>query len=317
MLPFESLWRLDPARPLTEAAPSQTPRLILSFDVEEHDRIEAAVGMSIPASLKAHYRERLDQSTRWLLDELAAAGACATFFIVGQIAEHNPDLIRDIARAGHEVASHGWDHRSVLRQTPESFRIDVRRSVDALEQITGTPVRGYRAPTFSVVERTGWALDVLAEAGLRYDSSIYPVHHDRYGVPTAPRTPFRARGNRHDLVELPPATLRLFGVNVPMGGGGHFRLWPLRFTEWAIRQSWCLCEPAVAMLYFHPWEFDPDQQQLTLGRVSRFRTYLGIGRTRARLRAILKKYRFARAWDVVRQLNGSDQDLASFALAPA
>jgi polysaccharide deacetylase family protein (PEP-CTERM system associated) len=237
--------------------------------------------------------------------------------VVGQVAEHNPDLVRDIHRAGHEVASHGWDHNSVLRQSPQEFREDVRRSVDALQQVTGESVRGYRAPTFSVVDRTRWALDILAEAGLWYDSSVYPVHHDRYGVPAAPRAPFLARGDRHEILELPPATLQVLGVKVPMGGGGHFRLWPVRFTEWAVRQSWRHCQPAVAMLYFHPWEFDPDQQRLALRLWSRFRTYVGIARTRARLQGLLKKYRFSRAMDVARQLLGPRDSLVRYALAEA
>src|SRR5262245_39111127 len=137
--------------------------LVLSFDVEEHDRIEAATGLAVAPELKAHYRERLDVSTRWLLDVLAEAGQQATFFLVGEIARHNPGLIRDVHRAGHEVASHGWDHRRVHHFTPASFREDVRKSREALEDVTGEGVVGYRAPTFSVMRETAWALDVLAE----------------------------------------------------------------------------------------------------------------------------------------------------------
>src|SRR5213078_4593766 len=144
-----------------------------------------AAGLAVTPSLEAHCCERLDVSTRWLLDLLGEAGVQATFFIVGKIAQKNPDLVRRIARAGHEVASHSWDHRRVHHFTPEQFREDVRLSKDALEQITGEAVAGYRAPTFSIVRQTGWALDVLAEMGLRYDSSVYPVRHDRYGVPDA------------------------------------------------------------------------------------------------------------------------------------
>src|SRR5262249_41813180 len=160
-----------------------------SFDVEEHYRIEAAYGLTVGPEMQAHCRDRLDVSTRWLLERLDRHGARATFFIVGQIAEHNPGLIRDIHRAGHEVGSHRSHHRRGPRFTPEPFRQDVRRSKDALEQLTGEAVLGYRAPTFSIVRETAWALDVLAEEGFRYDSSIYPVRHDRYGVPKAPRTP--------------------------------------------------------------------------------------------------------------------------------
>src|SRR5262249_18456479 len=152
-------------------------------------------------------------------------------------------LVRAIQQAGHEIASHGWDHRRVLAMTPAAFRQDVRQSKDALEQITGEAVLGYRAPTFSIMRATAWALDGLAELGFESDSSIYPVRHDRYGLPTAPRQPFLAHGERHSILELPPATLRFLGINAPMGGGGYFRLFPLLFTRWAIRQMQSHCNP--------------------------------------------------------------------------
>ncbi len=289
-------------------------KIILSFDIEEHFRIEAASGLTVDSGLKAHYCERLDYSTSWLLDVLAAAGANATFFVVGEIANSNSQLIRRIAQAGHEVASHSWDHRRVHRFTPESFREDVQQSKHVLEDITGQPVVGYRAPTFSITRETAWAIDVLAELEMLYDSSIYPVRHDRYGVPAAPRSPFLARGGRHTLLELPPATLRLLNMNLPMGGGGYFRLFPLVFTEWALQQTRRSCSPAVANLYFHPWEFDPAQKRLPLGRFSRFRTYVGINRSASRLTALLEKHTFMRAADVARELQPSINALPCFAL---
>ena len=290
-------------------------RVVLSFDIEEHDRIEAAAGLVVGPALKAHYRERMGESTRWLLDALARAEAPATFFVVGQIAHHDPGLVRAIRAAGHEVASHGWDHRRVLAMSPAEFREDVLRSKDALEQASGAAVVGYRAPTFSIVPRTAWALDVLAESGMRYDSSIYPVRHDRYGVPAAPRGPFRARGRGRELLELPPATLRLCATNVPMGGGGYFRLFPLFLTRWALRQTARACSPAVANLYFHPWEFDPDQERLPLGRLARFRTYVGIRHSRNRLAALLAGYDFSRAADVARELNARLAALRTFVVS--
>jgi polysaccharide deacetylase family protein (PEP-CTERM system associated) len=280
--------------------PAQT---ILSFDVEEHYRIEAAARLRLHPEQRTHYDARVEPATYWILEQLAAADVLATFFIVGQIAETHPALVRAIHEAGHEVASHGWDHRRVLTMTPATFREDIRRSVDALAQVTGHAVLGYRAPTFSILPQTRWALDVLAEEGMAYDSSIYPVRHDRYGVPQAPRFPFLARGAQHTILELPPATLRLLSLQLAMGGGGHFRLWPLCFTEWAMRQSHQQFRPPVAMLYFHPWEFDPEQERLPLGRLSRFRTYVGIRRTRGRLQALLQKYSFARAIDVAERLD--------------
>jgi polysaccharide deacetylase family protein (PEP-CTERM system associated) len=289
-------------------------QVILSFDVEEHHRIEAASHLTIDSALKARYGERLDASTNWLLDALEQAGVQATFFVVGQIARLNPALIRRMARGGHEVASHGWDHRRVHHFTPATFRADVLRSKHALEDVSGQAVQGYRAPTFSVTKDTAWAIDVMAELEMAYDSSIYPVRHDRYGVPSAPRSPFLARGRRRSILELPPATLRLFGMNLPMGGGGYFRLFPLFLTKWAVRQTQRHCSPAVAMLYFHPWEFDPDQPRLPLRYLSRFRTYVGIGRSRGRLASLLARYRFCRAVDVAKQMDSSLRSLPAFAV---
>jgi polysaccharide deacetylase family protein (PEP-CTERM system associated) len=290
--------------------------IVLSFDVEEHYRIEAAAGISIDPGLKTHYRDRLDYSTRWLLERLAQANVSATFFFVGEIARHNPSLVRAVAVAGHEVASHGWDHRRVHHFNAETFQLDVRRSQETLEDVAGKPVMGYRAPTFSIGSQTAWALDVLAELGMAYDSSIYSVRHDRYGVPGAPRSPFLARGERHAILELPPATLRLFGMNFPMGGGGYFRLFPLFMTRWAIRQTARDCSPSVVTLYFHPWEFDRDQKRLPLGLLNRFRTYVGLHRTCGRLDDLLERFRFVRAVDLAKRLEQRRHALASFNVAP-
>src|SRR5262245_49025147 len=168
------------------------PAVVMSFDVEEHDRLEAAAGLEVPIEVKQEYARRMEDRTRVLLERLVLKGVTATFFVVGEIARTHPKLVRDIAAAGHEVGSHSWNHRTVFRFDPQSFRDDLKSSKDALEQAAGVPVVGFRAPTFSVVRATGWAIDVLAECGFTYDSSVFPVRHDRYGVPAAPRSPFRA-----------------------------------------------------------------------------------------------------------------------------
>jgi polysaccharide deacetylase family protein (PEP-CTERM system associated) len=279
--------------------------IVLSFDVEEHHRIEAAAMLRIQPALKEIYDGRLEPTTRLLLDQLAEDGVKATFFVVGQIAVSHPHLVRDIHRSGHEVASHGWDHRRVHRFDPHSFLIDLRRSKDALQQVIGAAVVGYRAPTFSIVRQTSWAIDVLAEAGLLYDSSIYPVRHDRYGIHQAPRAPFLALGRTNSILEFPPATLRMLGVNVPVGGGGYFRLLPLWVMEQALRQSLRDCRPRVGMIYFHPWEFDPDQPRLPLRPLNRFRTYVGLTKTRNRLARLLHRHKFSRAMDLVPKLMAS------------
>ena len=292
-----------------------SPRAVLSFDVEEHWRIEAACGLSFDEASKSYYAGRVAPSTHWILDELERHGQRATFFLVAQLARQQPDLVRAIHRGGHEVASHGWDHQRVHNFTPAQFQDDVRRSKDALEQIIGEEVVGYRAPTFSIVRQTAWALDLLAEHGLRYDSSIYPVRHDRYGVSDAPRGPFRAVGFRHEILELPPVRLDLLGLKLPVGGGGYFRLFPLFLMEQALDQVRRQGEPPVAMLYFHPWEFDPAQARLPLKRLSRFRTYVGMARSRPRLSMLLQRHRFVRAVDVVDQLAPHADRLPRFVVA--
>jgi polysaccharide deacetylase family protein (PEP-CTERM system associated) len=279
------------------------PAIVLSFDVEEHHRIEVAAKLRLDPALKEVYDARLEPSTRHLLDQLAEHRIKATFFVVGEIAISHPGLVRDIHRSGHEVASHGWDHQRVHRFTPQSFLMDLRRSKDALEQVIGAAVVGYRAPTFSIVRQTSWAIDVLGEAGLLYDSSIYPVRHDRYGIHQAPRAPFLAQGKTNSILEIPPATLRMLGLNVPVGGGGYFRLLPLWVMEQALRQSLRDCRPRVAMIYFHPWEFDPDQPRLPLRPLNRFRTYVGLKKTRNRLARLLCRHTFSRAMDLVPKLN--------------
>ena len=293
------------------------PQAVLTFDVEEHWRIEAASGLSIPQDVRAYYEGRVAPPTYWLLDELAHCNQKATFFVVGELARRQPDLVRAIHQGGHEVASHGWDHRRVHNLTPAQFQDDIRQSKDTLEQITGAAVLGYRAPTFSVVRQTAWALDILAEQGLAYDSSIYPVRHDRYGVPEAPRGPFLAHGSSHEILELPPARLDLLGLRLPMGGGGYFRLFPLFLLRRALRQSLCKVRPPVAVFYFHPWEFDPEQNRLPLRPLSRFRTYVGLRRSRPRLGALLRGQRFVRAADVLLLLQNHLSQLPRFSVVRA
>ncbi len=285
---------------------------VLSFDVEEHHRIEAAAGLAVSRERKFEYLERMETTTRRLLDLLARAEVRATFFVVGEIARTAPALVRSIHAAGHEVGSHGWKHTRVDRFNPATFREDARASKDALEQVTGAPVRGFRAPTFSITRRTPWAIDALAECGYEYDSSIFPVHHDRYGVPDAPRGPFYVAGREHELLELPPLTYRLAGFNWPVAGGGYFRLFPLGIMRAGIRQAGREEGPSVAMLYFHPWEFDEGQPRLPLRRLARWRTYVGIGRTEARLQSLLREEPFSRAIDAARALGSVE--LPRFAL---
>jgi polysaccharide deacetylase family protein (PEP-CTERM system associated) len=288
------------------------PYHIAGFDIEEHYRIEAAAGLTCPPATQAEYARRMEYCTRHLLDLLAAARAPASFYVVGEIARTHPALVRDIHSAGHEIGSHSWDHRRVHHFTPETFREDLLRSKEALEDVTGTPVLGFRAPTFSVVRQTAWAIDVLAECGFEYDSSIFPVRHDRYGIPDAPRGPFWAVGGSREILELPPLTLRVAGLNLPVAGGGYFRLFPPAMMRAGIRQAARLLAPSVAMLYFHPWEFDPTQPQLPMSWLARRRTYIGTHKTTSRLKSLLKRYAFSRAIDAVRAIKASGAELQRF-----
>jgi polysaccharide deacetylase family protein (PEP-CTERM system associated) len=293
-----------------------TDATIASFDVEVHDRIEAAVGLSVSAELRAEYDARMESATRRLLGQLAAANVLATFFVVGEIAQSHPRLIRDMHAAGHEVGSHSWDHRRVQRFTPDGFREDLRTSKDALEQVTGDAVLGFRAPTFSVTRETAWAIDALAECGFEYDSSIFPVRHDRYGIPDAPRGPFLALGQDREILEIPPLTYRVAGLNLPVAGGGYFRLFPLFMMKAGLRQAARGQAPRAGMLYFHPWEFDPDQPRLPLSGLAKWRTYVGIRRTTKRLASLLAEFAFRRAVDVARDIRAAGVELPRFQVAP-
>ena len=288
--------------------------VILSFDIEEHHRIEAAAHLTVSNELQATYAQRMEATTRRLLDQLASHRVLATFYIVGEIARSYPKLVQDIAAAGHEIGTHSHRHLRIHRMTPESFAEDLRQSIDALSQCAGVPVAGFRAPTFSVTRLTAWAVDVLIESGLKYDSSIFPVRHDRYGVPDAPRFPYWLQGTTGRILELPPLTYRGLARNWPVAGGGYFRLFPLACLKAGVAQMQRAKQPS--MLYIHPWECDPGQPELPLKAISKFRTYHGIANTTKRLEKVLKTYKnsFRRAMDVVGLLEQSNEAIESFSL---
>ena len=222
-----------------------------------------------------------------------------TFFVLTWNAERHPDIVRRIVAAGHEIASHGYAHRLIYEQTPETFRDDITRAKATLEDITGTAVLGYRAPSASVTPRSLWALDVLLDVGLRYDSSIFPIRDTLYGLPDADRFPhvIRRRDGR-ELLEFPLATTRLFGRNVPLAGGGWLRVFPYRYTRWAMRRVNREGHPAVA--FVHPWELDPEQPRMrTAGRRGFSTHYVGLRGTYGKLRRLFRDFRFAPLRDVL------------------
>lgn len=238
---------------------------------------------------------RVDYTTRRLLSLLQEHGVSATFFVLGWVAERHPELVRAIAAGGHEIASHGFGHELVYEMTVTRFREDVRRTRGVLEQIAGAPVVGYRAPSFSITPRSRWAIDVLIEEGYRYDSSVFPIRRSRYGDPASPRGIHWLRppqGGDPGLLEVPPSTVSLLGQNLPVAGGGFFRLWPLAMTRWAIRRL-NERESMPAVIYLHPWEIDPDQPRLPATTGNGFRHYLNLDRTEPRLASLMEEFRFA------------------------
>jgi polysaccharide deacetylase family protein (PEP-CTERM system associated) len=270
---------------------AQTPPVnILTVDVEDYFQVSAFERI-VSRAHWASWPSRVTANTERVLALFDEAGVRGTFFVLGWVAEKFPGLVRRIADCGHEVASHGYAHRLVYEQTPREFRDDLRRARFAIESVTNQPVFGYRAPSFSITRQSWWAFDVLIEEGYIYDASVYPVHHDRYGVPDAPRHPHWIERPLGRLREIPGSTVRLGRMNVPFGGGGYFRLAPYAVTEWAMRRVNTV-EQQSAVFYIHPWEFDPDQPRLPAPAVSRFRHYHNLKTTEDRLRRLLAAFRF-------------------------
>ncbi|HET7205194.1 MAG TPA: XrtA system polysaccharide deacetylase [Terriglobales bacterium] len=263
----------------------------LSVDVEDYFQVEA-FAHRVPRSQWQAFPSRVRQNTERVLRLLERSRCRATFFILGWVAEREPALVREVARAGHEVACHSHLHRRVHSLTPAEFRDDVKRARDVIEDAAGVAVVGFRAPTFSITRKSLWALEILAELGFTYDSSIFPVRHDLYGIPDAPRGIHqRQLPSGNSIWEFPPSTVRLAGQNLPMAGGGYLRVLPMSFTRWAIRRIHRRDRQPV-MVYFHPWELDPGQPRLQAGWRSRFRHYTGLRAMESRLEELLGNGRF-------------------------
>jgi len=270
-------------------------RNALTVDVEEYFQV-AAFERTIIRDSWDTVESRVEFSCGRVLDLFDAQGVRGTFFVLGWIAERHPGLVRRIVKDGHELASHGYDHTRVHNFTPEQFRADVVRTKAVLEDIGGVQVRGYRAPSYSINAKNLWALDVLQETGHAYSSSIYPIRHDLYGMPDAPRFPFRFRPD--GILEIPVTTVRMGGRNYPCGGGGYFRLLPYGAFRWMLarvneqdRQS--------GLFYFHPWEVDPGQPRVKGAPLkSRFRHYLNLESMATRLERLLGDFSWGRMDDV-------------------
>lgn len=293
----------------------------LTIDVEDFFHVSAFEDCISPAEWDDCPLRVADNTLR-ILDLLDEFDVKATFFVLGWVAERKPGLVREIASRGHEVASHGYGHRRLCNQTQSEFRDDIRRSKGILEELTGGEIQGYRAPSYSISRKCLWAYDELIEAGYRYDSSVFPISHDLYGIPDWPRHPFIvAKGrdgdwaplapdicpapdrDRHDhMAEIPITTLYVAGKNIPIAGGGYFRLFPYAFTRWGLKRINSE-EGRPFVFYLHPWEIDPGQPRMKgAGLKSRIRHYLNLHRTEKRFRRMLADFRFA----TIREVTGME-----------
>lgn len=264
-------------------------RNALTVDVEDYFHASAFRATAPPEDW-ARLPSRVERNTRKVLELLADSNTRATFFILGWVAERYPSLVREIQSAGHELGCHSYAHPLLYKMTPAQFRDDTSHALAAIEQASGVPVRAYRAPSFSVTEHSLWALEILLELGFTVDSSIFPIRNYLYGIPTAPRQPFRIRFKGGELLEYPLPTLKFGGWAVPLTGGAYLRLMPWRVQIRGLRGMANRAAPVV--LYFHPWELDPDQPRLAGAFGSRLYHYAGLARAEDRLRSILRSFPF-------------------------
>jgi polysaccharide deacetylase family protein (PEP-CTERM system associated) len=288
------------------------PRIVnaMSVDVEDYFQV-SAFEANVRRDAWDGFESRVCRNTERILELFDRRGVRATFFILGWVAERFPGLVQQIVNSGHEAACHGHEHRLVYAQSPEEFRQDIRRAKKTIEDAGASEVSGYRAPSYSITRRSLWAIDVLIEEGFRYDSSIYPIHHDRYGIPGAPRHPYLIRRATGSLWEVPGSTVRMGGMNFPVGGGGYFRILPYAWTRWGFSRL-NQVEERPGVFYLHPWEIDPDQPRVEATAVARFRHYRNLSRTETRLMRLLDDFRF----DTVKSIVASEEASAKVSSVP-
>ena len=291
----------DKTRPSTHIVHAMT------IDVEDYFHVAAFDKVVAPESWHT-FPSRVEHNTYQLLDLFADRGVNATFFVLGWVAEKFPNIVREIASRGHEIASHGWSHQLVFQQTPEVFRQETHRSKSLIEDQAQKPVTGYRAASYSITHQSLWALETLAELGFTWDSSIFPIHHDRYGIPGSPEHPYRIQlANGAILDELPLTTAKVFGYPIPAAGGGYFRQFPYPLFRWLFdRASQNQSRPVI--FYLHPWEIDPDQPRIPgAGFKSNFRHYTNLHRCWQRLEKLLDDFTFGTITDSLSSFDINDQ----------
>ena len=275
--------------PNGDAARQLAPLNALTIDVEDYYHVSGFEHIVARAEWD-RYESRVVASTQRVLYVLERAEVRATFFVLGWVAQRHPHLVRSIRAAGHEVGCHSYEHRLIYTQSPDDFRDDLRRARDVLQDVLGEPVTAYRAPSFSITQQSEWALDILVEEGFTTDSSIYPTHHDRYGLPGTPLQPHEIRRTGGSLWEFPPPVWRILGYPLPVGGGGYFRLYPYALTRRGLGAINRAGRPFA--VYLHPWEFDLAQPRLRPGWLRGFRHYVNLHRTEPRLVRLLGDFSF-------------------------
>ena len=270
----------------------------LTLDVEDYFHVNALSEVIDPSEWE-QWPRRVERNTEIFLDLYAKHGVRGTFFVLGWVAERHPELIRRIHAAGHEIASHGYSHQLIYTQTPEVFREETYRSKVLLEDLTGQHVTGYRAASYSITPKSRWALDILGELGFTWDSSLFPIRHDTYGMPDIPDHPYRFTTDAgYELVEFPLSTARLMGQRIPVAGGGYFRLFPYWFSQWGLGSINRRNQPFI--FYLHPWEVDPEQPRVPgLSWKSRFRHYNNLNKCHARLDKLLVSFKFGTVTDAL------------------
>jgi polysaccharide deacetylase family protein (PEP-CTERM system associated) len=274
------------------------PQHALTIDVEDYFQV-TALDKCVQRADWSRLPSRVLRNTCRVLDLLARTTTRATFFVLGWVAQHHPQVVREIQAAGHEIGSHSYWHHLVYTQTPAEFRSDLRRSRDVLEDLTGHKITHYRAPTFSITAQSLWALDILTEEGFTLDASIFPIRHDRYGIPDAPRQLHRRSTATGHLWEFPPTVASFGRIRLPVGGGGYFRLMPLSLT----RRLWRRCQReslAPRMFYFHPWEIDSELPRVAgMSRLNAWRHHVNVQATERKLETMLREFRFGAIGDVL------------------
>ena len=274
---------------------------VMSVDVEDYYQV-SAFAKSVATDEWDQHESRVVSNTQRLLDLFAVKNVKATFFVLGWVAEREPKLVKEIHRQGHEIASHGYSHQLIYNQTPAVFKEETLKSKQLLEDLTGEEVLGYRAASYSITKRNLWALDILAEAGFSYDSSIFPIHHDRYGIADAKTVPHKlATPNGAELIEFPLTTRRMGKLNIPVAGGGYFRLYPYFLTRHflkAVNKK----QAEQFVFYLHPWEVDPQQPRIEASWFSKFRHYNNLEKCETRLGHLMDDFNFTTMKAVLTEL---------------